>query len=244
MSKEKKSQRDDHFELKKSAPAFGENTTEWLLSQALQNMHATEGQGRQNYRRAIAALKERAEELPSVLKRIDERLSIGSHAIEWGVCYVLAEVEDIKLLPHFVSVALRKVPERNVDQRTCERPEDLAVLVQVMAVEAIERLIRLDKEQATKALIEIVKVQDFLAVRRVAIQAVIGVDPTQVAKVRKLLPDYQRWLLDVKRVPVEYLNAPIHPSEFRPRPNRPGVAPKLKEDRTSPISCTNRKKEN
>jgi hypothetical protein len=234
MTKSNSPRRGDSLELGDPIRPFGESTTEWLLSQALNSMHATNDEGRYTYSQAVAVLRERSGELLAVLRQIEDRLPAGSHMVEWSLHYVLAELEDPALISKFVATAVRKVAERNPDIRGCQGPEDLAVLVQVMAVEALERLVARDKQLAIQALFEVVEAQPHLAVRRPAVQAVLRSDPTQTEKLRELLPEGQRFVLDLKRVPLQDLNAPINPAEFRPRPDRPGAAPRLAEHRTSP----------
>gem|GEM_PF-1977106 len=243
MTKSDSPRQGDRLGLGDPMRPFGDSTTGWLLSQAMHGMHAVDAQGRHAYRQAVAALRERSGELLATLKQIEDRLSPDSYLVEWSLHYILADLEDPALIPTLVATAVRKVAERNRDMQACERPEDSQVLVQIMAVEALERLVKREKQQAIRALLEVVEAQPHLAVRQPAVQTLLQADPTLAEKLRELLPEGQRFILDLKRVPVEYLNAPIHPAEFRPCPARPGAAPRLKEHRTSPHICTNPWKE-
>jgi hypothetical protein len=238
MTKSNLPRQGDRLELGDPVQPFGESTTEWLFSMAMRSMHSVNDQGRDTYLRCIAALRERSEELLATLNQIEDRIPVGSHEFEWGLHYILAELENPILMPKLIATAVRKVAERNQDMQGCERPEDMQVLVQIMAVEAIDRLIKHDRQQAIQALLEVVKAQPHFAIRRPGVQAIIEADPSQIEVLQELLPENQRFMLDLKRVPVEYLNASIHPAEVRPRPNRPGAAPRLDEHRTSPNICT------
>lgn len=227
------SEQGDDLELVDPGPVFREGETDRLVADALSRLHADDDSGRRAYGRAVGLLRERTPEVVETVARAEEAAPPGSYPLRWALYYLLADLQDVRAIPQLVRAATREIPRGEFAEESCERPEDGEVLVSVMAVESLERLAGVDRRRSVEALLHVVEAQPHVAIRRAAAHAVLSAEPDARERVRALLPEEQRFLLDRRRARVEELTARVDdPKGEGERPAAP--APRLSEDSTAP----------
>jgi hypothetical protein len=185
----------DTFEPEESGRLPIENELAWLLAQGIRAMHLAGEEGLREYAHVIRLLRTQ----PDGAADAGERwlaLAQEDTMLRWSVLHVLAEIEDPRCLSAFRREALRRVPARV--EGACEQRSDNEELVVVMAIEGLARLAQAGDEQALNALMEVVEGQDRTCLRQPAAAAAIAAREDFRGRVVELLPEDERYVLDLR----------------------------------------------
>lgn len=218
---DRKSVTGDSLETKQGERLFDQSADAWLLARALGHLHADEAdaEGQHDYRQAIELLG-RCSRASATVAQILGRASAHDVPLRWGLLHVLADVGDGDAVGLFAEVAAAPIDDAHHDRRACESPNDGERLVRVMAVEGLARLARGD-EDARRALEAVVAEQPDAAVRSAAVQALRALDPEVGSRLADVLPQDQRWMLEVRTAAIHELVPEIEASERAELVRRP-----------------------
>lgn len=223
----------DRLQIQSSKSRKRPTEAEGRVLDAVTRMHFTDERGESIYEEALHTVRERPDEVRRAVENL-ERSSPDDHQLHWSLYYIVADLELPELAPMLVDGAIRDVPDIT-EATPCHSGEEDKILVAVMAVEGLERLARKEPDVAINALIEVVERQSNVAVRAAAVQAILSIRPDAAQDIARLLPDDQRFLLELRRVSVEQLTA-------IPERAAPGRyvhrSPKLPSDRNAPQGRT------
>jgi hypothetical protein len=201
--------------------------------EALEEMHFTDERGEARYQERIQTLRERPDEVRGAVEQLADS-SPDDHHFQWNLYHTVAALELPELASLFVNRAARDLPEIT-DTTPCESVDEDKILVAIMAVEGLEGIARKEPDTAIGALTQVVERQPNVAVRSSAVQAILRLRPEASEDVARLLPDDQRFLLDVERMPVHQLTAA--PERARSGRSAPR-SPRLPSDRNIPQGRT------
>lgn len=203
-----------------------------LAYEALVQMHDPDDPEGAKLTQAVKPLAAHVRELADGIARLDETRAPNLQPQRWSLYYLLAELESEEAVDRFAAAATRKIDAiPQGDRRGCHTPEDGEVVISVMAVEGLARLMGSARDAAQDALLRVVAEQPRLAIRRPAAQALLAADPDLRSSLEGLLPEDQRFVLDMRRV------SPADVSAQVPGPGGPGTAgppPLLPGDTTAP----------
>lgn len=224
----------DGMEFVMGPHLFGASATGWLLGEAVRHLHSADREGEASYKRAVEQLSRSGNDLVETVAALSRQAGSYASALRWSLLHVLGDAGRADAAKYLVSAALEKLPEE--DREHCESIRDTEVLVRTMAVEALGKVARRYSE-ASSALLEVVKAQPARAVliEAAKVAAELGLQD----KVREMLPEAERWILDIRRVKAHEVVADPEREDGKERSFTP---PKMGELYTAPrVSCCSKK---
>jgi hypothetical protein len=224
----------DGMQAVTSAYPFGNSATGWLLGEAVRHLHSADKESEALYKRAVEVLSRNAEDLVEAVRGLSHQAGQFGSGLRWSLLHVLGDAGKADAAKFLVATTLEKLPEE--DREHCESIRDTEVLVRTMAIEAIAKIATRYPE-ASWALLEIVKAQPAHALLIEAVKA--AADLGLRDKVREMLPENQRWILDIKRVKATEVVADPEREDGKERSFTP---PKMGDLYTAPrVSCCSKK---
>ena len=186
----------DSLEVVRGPSLFGASATGWLLGEAVRHLNSTDQEGALSYQRVVELLRRCSKDLLETVGGLFRQERSGGAGVRWNLLYVLGDAADAGAAEFLVSAALEKLPEANPDHG-CEGPRDVEMLVSTMAIQALHRIAGRHPE-ASEALLKIVAAQPArpLLVEAVKAATELGLKD----KVREILPEDSRWILEIRRV--------------------------------------------
>ena len=203
------------------------------LVAALGHLQRGKETGEAAYREELDWLREHPDDIRTGIETVG-RSAPDDIELQWNLHYVAAGIESPELAPMLVDSATRDLPEITADT-PCESVDEARVLVAIMAVEGLEGIGSKDPDTAAEALAEVIERQTNIAVRTAAVQALLSIRGNSAEEIGRLLPDDQRFLLQVRRAAIDQVTA-------IPERGSPGRlaqrSPKLPADRNAPQERT------
>jgi len=205
------------------------------LRDALLLMHSVDESSVESYLKAIDLLNSEPERTVAEVSALDGTLPYDAYLPKWSLLYVLAEVNHPAATDFLLEVACREIPAIDYNSHGCEAPGESALLVGAMAVEGLQYLASIDRTAATRALLSVVERQGHIAIRSAAVEALRAAAPELLPQVKSMLPERQRWIVDLRRAALEDLIAYRDETDLKSAPKRPSaMSPRLPEDSTAP----------
>lgn len=174
-----------------------------LLRNFLVTFEQVGEEAQERYEVALKELREQAEEVVIEIARASGLCSEEDYPLRWALVHAAAELRHPAALPYLKNLALTPIPpERSEDPHSFSTVAEETIL-RTTAVEGVEYLAAEGKEQAQEALFAFVRVPS-LSIRRAAVLGILATGEEKDARkrLRKLLPEEQHFLLDIKRVDV------------------------------------------
>src|SRR3954471_6799375 len=205
-----------------------EGGSAWLVARAIELIHAHDEQRSGAQRAVIELLSERSAASAAELRRRYAEADPLDIPLRWTLLYLTGLIMEPETVAWLVDVACESVPEdlEPVRDPGCGKPSDGEVLVRVMATEAVMGLGQRRRDVVMQALLTIVEQQPHVAIRAVAGQALLDLDPDLRPRIHEILPEEQRFIVDLRRVPHTHLTADPGPDEGgkgeTPRPPKMG----------------------
>lgn len=229
-TKEKKSRnRGDCIEVEEGRQWFESSGTAWLIGEAVRYLNGATPIDERRYAHTIQLLRER-EDGTKVLAQLAHDTT-EDPTLRWNILHVLGDAGDAGAASPLVKAALEPLPDR-AQQKGCEGPFDNELLNRTMAVAAIVAVSQRYKE-AADALISIVKERPARPVLIEAVKAAVEVGLHE--RVREILAEEDRWILDIKRVSHRELNADPERKDSKEVGFTP---PRQRELHTAPSTCS------
>lgn len=201
------------------APLFTRVTSRPLkirLEEAVGRMSGLGENAESEYQRALAALRDVADEAIDALRREFEALGTDEYVNRWAVVQLLSDLENPRALTTLDKIIASPLPDnRSQDPHGSAAAREL--VVRTTAVEAVSRLAAGGSSEARAALLRYVR----HSVRSVKIAAVLAVVEQGGSKARKelqgRLAKSDHWMLKVHRV---------HPRDMPPLEGHRFLPPK------------------
>lgn len=204
-----------------------------LLSNFLDVMNGEGDDAQEAYDAALNDLRERAGDVIMEIARAAGHCAEENYPLRWALVHVAAELRHPDALPFLRNVVLTPIPEeRSPDPHSFSTAAE-ETIIRTTAVEGVEYLAGEGFEPATETLFQFLEVPS-LSVRRAAVQGILATDEGSERRERiaELLPQDQRFLLDIKRVnvsdvpqvedPQRHLREEVRDRETDPPPRIPG----------------------
>jgi HEAT repeat protein len=226
--KEKPEGTGDCLELERGRQWFGTSESTWIVGQAIRYLNSDDPSDERDYQHAVSLLRAHKEGVRALAQLAHD--TSQDPTLRWNLIYLLGDAGDTHSIKPLISAALEKLPEQ-VQENGCEGPFDTELLNRTMAIEALVALSRRHKEAAEG----IVKIVSAGPARPVLIEAVkAAVDLGLQDRVRELLPEDERRILDIKRISFREVNADSEREDGREVGFTP---PKHRSLHTAPHTC-------
>ncbi len=148
--------------------------------------------------------------------------------LRWSMLHVLSDVADPGTLEVLHRQAARRLPERRQEEGVCEHAADIEELVNVMAIEGLGVLARSGVGDAVDALFDVLANQDRRSLRRPALAELLSVNPDFRDRAADLLPDEDRYLLELRIAIEDDISVVLDERDPRRRlPRRSADKPRL-----------------
>ncbi|WP_330286785.1 hypothetical protein [Streptomyces sp. NBC_00576] len=166
-------------------------------------MTAADEGAQARYDEMLGRLRERPEDAVAEIARAEGRVGSRDFAGRWALIHTASALRHDAALPYLRSVVATPIPpEESADAHSFSTVTEETIL-RTTAVEGIEHLAVEGSGQAVEALFLALE-QPSLSMRRAAVQALLATPGGERHRSRlmELLPEGQRFLLDVRRVDV------------------------------------------
>jgi hypothetical protein len=198
----------DSLELVLPDPVVLKTPTHWLIDQALAALNAEGERAAVAYKHTAELLKTRMDAAETLL-RLAQSSPAEDIGRRWSAYYIVGVVGDKAAAEPLYRAAAAALPEHGHDGKCgepkgCEGPRDGEVLVRTMAVEALQRVAE-RHEEARGYVLELIAAQPDRAILIEAVKAARALGLSEEAG--KRLPKEDRWMLDIKMVPVQEVMA-------------------------------------
>jgi hypothetical protein len=198
----------DSLELVLPDPVVLKTPTHWLIDQAFAALNAEGERAAAAYKHVAELLKTRKDAAETLL-RVAQSSPAEDIGRRWCAYYIVGEVGDKTAAEPLYRAAASSLPEhgkegRCDETRGCEGPRDGEVLVRTMAVEALQRVAE-RHEEARPYVLELISAQPDRAILIEAVKAARALGLSDDAA--KRLKKEDRWMLDIKMVPVQEVMA-------------------------------------
>jgi HEAT repeat protein len=208
----------DDLSLEEPAQIPDRTATTWLVRRALEALNSTQAEQESAYGHAVELLQEREDAVDTVFELM-RTAAVADFGIRWSALHVTGDIGDERAAERLARAALESLPEARADDG-CETARDSELLIRTMAVEALRR-VAMRHPPAGDQLLRVIAERP---ARPVLIEAVKAAGTLKLtARLVDLLPDDDRWLLDIKTVPVDELvadperRADVEPSSTPPK---------------------------
>lgn len=225
----KRKDRSDCLEMEPGRRWSEQSGTAWLAGEAIRYLNGADPADERRYTQAIALLRERQDGTDVLAQLAHE--TAEDPCLRWNVLHVLGDAGDAAAAGHLAKAALEALPDR-AQQKGCEGPYDTELLNRTMAVIAIAAVAQRHKD-AAEVLLEIIRARP---ARPVLVEAAKAAgDLGLQERVRELLQEEDRWILDIKRVSHRELSAD---PERKDGTEVGFVPPRERELHTAPSTCS------
>lgn len=196
------------LELVHPDPVVLKTPTHWLIDQAFAALNAEGERAEVAYKHTVELLRCR-EDAVDTLIRVTQSSPAEDIGSRWSALYVVGDIGDKAAAEPLYRIAASSLPEHGKDgkcgeTRGCEGPRDGEVLVRTMAVEALQRVAE-RHEEARGYVLELISAQPDRAILVEAVKAARALGLSEEAA--KRLKKDDRWMLDIKMVPVQEVMA-------------------------------------
>jgi hypothetical protein len=192
----------DSFRLGGAGETGRLSPTGQLLMNFLAAVNAAGDDAEETYKRALEALRRKADEAIIEVARLENCCHAGDYPTRWGLIYAAAELRHPAALPFFRSVVLTPIPpERSPDPHSSTVAEE--TILRTTAVDGVADLARNGDKAAVEALFDFLAVPS-ISVKRAAVQGLLRVDQGESLRGRieeRLCPE-DRFLLDIRPLDV------------------------------------------
>ncbi|QSX77881.1 hypothetical protein [Agrilutibacter solisilvae] len=217
----------DCVELEQGRHWFDASETAWLIGQAVRYLNGAEPTDERHYQHTVALLREHKDGTRAISQLA--HATSEDPTLRWNLLHVLGDAGDVKSAKYLVTAALEPLPDRT-REKGCEGPFDTELLNRTMAVIALATVAGRHKDAAQSLL----KIIGSAPARPVLIEAVkAAVDLGLQDRVREMLPEEERWILDIKRVSYREVNADPEREDGKEVGYTP---PRHRADHTAPSS--------
>lgn len=173
-----------------------------LLMNVLAAINAAGEDAEESYKRALDALRQKANEAIIEIARLENCCHAGDYPTRWGLIHAAAELRHPAALPFFRSVVLTPIPpERSPDPHSSTVAEE--TILRTTAVDGTAELARSGDRAAVDALFDFLSLPSF-SIKRAAVQGLLGVQQGESLRGRieeRLCPE-DRFLLDIRPLDV------------------------------------------
>lgn len=184
----------DHLKLIGPSRRFDDSAAEWLLGQAVRYLNSAGKDAEFEYARVVEVLLGCGPDPLETVQRTFQQLKGGDSTLRWSLLYVLGDAADEAAADFLLDVALRDLPEP-ADSASCEGERDMEVLVATGAVCALHSVAKRHPSAADHVL----KLVSARPAQPILVEAVkVATDLGLGEKVRDLLADEDRWILDIR----------------------------------------------
>lgn len=205
----------------------------------VQRMGGTGPHAEEEYQQSLQALRTVAKEAIPVIADEYVALPETRYLDRWSLVHLLGELQDPSALPTLDEIIDSPIPaERSkVLHEYSTRADEL--MLRTTAVEGIKRIAEKDSKRARDLLLKKARHAQ-LSIRRAAVQSYLEVGgPDAAEKLLEILPEEDRWLLEIQRQDVREVPQPVifdstsPRKEEEPLPPRAGeIPPKQKQPST------------
>lgn len=173
---------------------FDMSATAWMLGQAVRYLNTADKDGELAYRRVIEVLRQSGKDLVDTVARMFRQAKAGDSPLRWSLLYVLGDTGNQDAADFLMRTALQPLPEAQPDQ--CEGSRDIEMLVATMAIYALGEVAKRHAD-AGEAVLKIVSARPAraLLIEAVKVGAYLGLRE----RVAALLPQEDRWILDIRQ---------------------------------------------
>jgi HEAT repeat protein len=190
-----------------------------LVGQGVHYLNSADKEGNLAYKRVIELLGGQADAMKTIIE-LYERVPLSDVSLRWTFVYLLGDIADATAADFLTRLATEPLPEQE-KQRGCKGPRDQELLVRTMAVEALQRTASRHAE-AVDDLLRVVSERPARPILIEAVKAAIHLGLKE--KVRRLLPEEEHWILDIRKARIEDIHADPERSDGKERgftpPNR------------------------
>lgn len=167
------------------------------------------------YEARLAELREHAEEVVPELERAERAADPGDYPTRWAIVHTATELRHPAALPFLRGLLQTPIPpEQSSDPHSFSTVAEETIL-RTTAVEGIGYLAAAENTLALETLFESLGLPS-LSIRRAAVQAILATPDGQNLRERiaALLPENQRFLLDIKRIDVREVTQIAEPEQY------------------------------
>lgn len=206
---------------------FDKSATAWLIGQAVRYLNASDRESELSYERVVELLKRCAGDVLETVTGLLRQSKNSDPMLRWNLLHVLGDAGDHTAGDLLVRSALAKSPEPDGEEG-CQKAGDIEILVSTMAVHALREIARRHPEAADRVL----QVVSEKPIRPILVEAVKAArDLGLEEKVKELLSEEDRWILDIRTARVQELFAEPEREDTK---ERGFTAPKFGEHYTAP----------
>lgn len=193
----------DTLELNVPDTVVLKTPTQWLVNQAFELLN-TEGAAAERSYGQVTELLRCRDDAVKTLFAVSRSVPAEDVGIRWCALYVVGDVGDLSSAEPLFRVASEPLPEHHQKNEGCEGPRDGEILVRTMAIESLRRVAE-RHEEAGEMVLKLIGERPDRALMVEAVKAACALQLTD--KARELLREEDRWMLDLKVVPVSEVMA-------------------------------------
>jgi len=212
---------------------FDSTALAWLVGEGIRHLHSSDKEGELAFQRVVELLSHSRSSVKTVIE-LSHRVAREDVSLRWSLIHLLGEFGDESSAEFLRQTAIEQLPAEEKRQ-VCESPRDGEVLIRTAAVQSLVRVA--SRHPAVQEMfLHLVADRPVRAVLIEAVKAAIELGLRD--KVAQLLPEQDKWMLEIKRVRVQEIAAD---PERKDSGERGFTPPKSKCSTTTPvISCCSR----
>ncbi len=191
----------DTLNVESGGRPFDLSATAWLVGQAVTQLNTEGKNGEHQYAQTTRLLRDCKDAKDTIISLVSQTKG-ADHPMRWSLLYVLGDVADLSAADFLVDLAVSKLPENQT--QCCEGPRDSELLIRTMAVEALVAIAKRDVSAAGH-LLKLVKQQPAQPILIEATKAAIALGLRD--EVAEILPNEAQWILDIRRVRCDEVQA-------------------------------------
>lgn len=155
------------------------------------------------YKEAVAAMRERPEDVIAEIARMESRVRASDYSGRWGLIYAASELHHPAALPYFRSVVLTPIPPEESDDPHAFSTVAEETILRTTAVDGVARLAAEGHKAATEALFSFLSVPS-ISIKRASVQGLLAVKQAESlnGKIEAHLCPEERFLLDIRPLDV------------------------------------------
>lgn len=174
-----------------------------VLLNYLSAINAAGNDAEEVYKEAVAAMRERVEDVATEIARMDGCCRARDYSGRWGLIYAASELSHLAALPYLRSVVLTPIPaEESPNPHSFSTVAEETIL-RTTAVDGVSRLAAEGHPAAIETLFSFLRVHS-ISIKRAAVQGLLGVKQGENLRGKieaHLCPD-ERFLLDIRPLEV------------------------------------------